>query len=145
MAFVSLHPSLCYMLVSLFLWRLYPCGNFWHCCTLVHVCTWYTQNLELETQFATVPLSAYSKHSAGVSPNQADIHLPAKAVFSKVIKSKKIKPESKQNFYLFLYFYRINTHVLASFQSSMMCGSNSRLVTNFPHRSANVNLTRLLI
>lgn len=108
------------------------------------VCLIYSaQNLELETQFARVPLSAYSKHRTGASPNQADIRLPAKAVFSKVIKCKKIKPESNQNFYLFIYFYRINTHVLASFQSSVMCGSNSRLVTNFPHRSANVNLTRL--
>lgn len=99
------------------------------------------QNLELETEFARVSLSAYSKHNAGGSPNQADTHLPAKAVFSKVIKCRRIKPA---NFYLFINFYRINASVLASFQSPMMCGSNSRLATNFPHRSTSVNLTRLL-
>lgn len=142
----SLHPSLCCIFMPLFLWRLYSCKNSWHCCTWVHV---HIQYILLRIwswkQNLPVSLSAYSKHSAGGSPNQADIHLPAKAVFSKVIKCRRIKPESKQNFYLFINFYRINASVLASFQSPMMCGSNSRLATNFPHRSANVNLTRLLM
>lgn len=105
------------------------------------------QNLELETELARVSLSAYSEHNAEGSPNLADIQLPAKAVFSKVIKCKKIKPESDQNYFFFflIYFHRVNTGVLASFQPPMMCGSNNRLVTNFPHRSASGNLIRLLI
>lgn len=61
------------------------------------------QNLELETELARVSLSAYSEHNAEGSPNLADIQLPAKAVFSKVIKCKKIKPESDQNYFFFFF------------------------------------------
>lgn len=125
---------------------LQKCLALLHSGTCVHsICS--AQNLELETELASMPLRAYSEYNAEGSPNQADIQLPAKAVFSKVIKCKKIKPESNQIFFFFflIYFHRIYTSVLASFQSPMMCGSNSRLVTNFPHRSTSGNLTRLLI
>lgn len=67
--------------------------------------------------------------------------------FLKSHKMQENKTWIKPDFFFFflIYFHRIYTSVLASFQSPMMCGSNSRLVTNFPHRSTSGNLTRLLI